>query len=106
MCLTNPNPGRIKIYTSGCPKNQNRCWNKIGSPPAPGSKNPVLKFRSVRSIVIAPASTGRLRSNKIAVTKRDHTKSDIRSQVTPGERILKIVVIKLIAPKIELIPAK
>lgn len=21
-----PNPGRIRIYTSGCPKNQNKCW--------------------------------------------------------------------------------
>jgi hypothetical protein len=24
-CLTNPNPGKIKIYTSGWPKNQNKC---------------------------------------------------------------------------------
>jgi hypothetical protein len=23
--------------TSGCPKNQKRCWNKIGSPPPAGS---------------------------------------------------------------------
>ena len=23
---TIPNPGKIKIYTSGCPKNQNKCW--------------------------------------------------------------------------------
>jgi hypothetical protein len=23
--------------TSGCPKNQNRCWNNIGSPPPAGS---------------------------------------------------------------------
>lgn len=46
------------MYTSGCPKNQNKCWNRIGSPPPLGSKNDVLKFRSVSSIVIAPASTG------------------------------------------------
>jgi hypothetical protein len=24
-CLTKPNPGKIRMYTSGCPKNQNRC---------------------------------------------------------------------------------
>jgi hypothetical protein len=24
-------------FTSGCPKNQNRCWNNIGSPPPAGS---------------------------------------------------------------------
>jgi len=21
-----PNPGKMRIYTSGCPKNQNKCW--------------------------------------------------------------------------------
>jgi len=24
-------------FTSGCPKNQKRCWNNIGSPPPAGS---------------------------------------------------------------------
>jgi hypothetical protein len=33
----------------------------------------VLKFLSVNNIVIAPASTGRLNNNKIAVTKIAHT---------------------------------
>jgi len=28
-----PNAGMIKTYTSGCPKNQNKCWKNIGSPP-------------------------------------------------------------------------
>ena len=55
---------------------------------------------------MAPANTGSLRSNRIAVTSRDHTNSDIRSQVTPGDRMLKIVVMKLMAPRIDLIPAK
>ena len=41
------------IYlTSGCPKNQNKCWNKIGSPPPAASKKEVLKFLSVNTIVI------------------------------------------------------
>src|SRR5690625_3972775 len=30
---TIPIAGRITIYTSGCPRNQNRCSNKTGDPP-------------------------------------------------------------------------
>jgi len=66
----------------------------------------VFKFRSVKSIVIAPARTGSDRSNKIAVKNTDHTNSGVRSHVIPGDRILIIVVIKLIAPKIDETPAK
>ena len=94
------------MYTSGCPKNQNKCWYKIGSPPPAGSKNLVLKLRSVSSIVIAPAKTGRERSSKNAVIRTDHTNSLKRSNLIPGERILKIVVMKLTAPKIDDIPAR
>jgi len=68
-----PNPGRIKIYTSGCPKNQNRCWYRIGSPPPAGSKKDVLMLRSVRSMVIAPARTGRARRRRVAVIRTDQT---------------------------------
>jgi len=37
ICETIPKAGMIIMYTSGCPKNQKRCWYKIGSPPAAGS---------------------------------------------------------------------
>src|SRR5690606_10998393 len=30
---TKPIAGKTMIYTSGCPKNQKRCWYKIGDPP-------------------------------------------------------------------------
>lgn len=73
ICEIIPNPGRMRIYTSGCPKNQNRCWNSTGSPPPTGSKNAVFKFRSVRSIVMAAANTGRARISRIAVNMTDHT---------------------------------
>ena len=66
----------------------------------------MLKFRSVKSIVIAPASTGRDKRSKIAVIFTDQTKRVKRSSHIPSDRILKIVEIKLIAPKIEEIPAK
>jgi len=101
-----PKPGKIKIYTSGWPKNQNKCWYKIGSPPPEGSKKEVLKFRSVNNIVIAPAKTGKDNNNKIAVINTDQTNRGIVSRFIEEVRILKIVVIKLIAPKIEEAPAK
>ena len=66
----------------------------------------VLRFRSVKSMVIAPARTGRERSNKRAVMPTDHTKRGIRSNDILAARILAIVVIKLIAPKMDLAPAK
>jgi len=67
----------------------------------------VLKLRSVSNIVIAPASTGSVVTNKKAVTPRDQIIKGIRSILTifvVREQI--IVVIKLILPKIEEIPAK
>jgi hypothetical protein len=103
---TIPNPGRIKMYTSGWPKNQNKCWYRIGSPPPAGSKNDVFKLRSVRSIVIAPAKTGSDRRSKIAVRNTDHTNNGVRSHLIPAVRILIIVVIKFTAPKIDEAPAK
>jgi len=101
-----PNPGKIKMYTSGWPKNQNKCWYKIGSPPPAGSKKDVFKLRSVKSIVIAPANTGRERRSRIAVKNTDHTKRGVRSQVIPTDRMLMIVVIKFTAPKIDDAPAR
>jgi hypothetical protein len=56
-------------------------------------------------MVIAPAKTGNDRSNKKAVIKTDHTKSGNLRKYKPGQRILKIVTIKLMAPAIEEIPA-
>jgi hypothetical protein len=94
------------MYTSGCPKNQNKCWYRIGSPPPAGSKKAVFKLRSVKSIVMAPAKTGSDRSSRIAVINTDHTNKGIRSKVNPFERILIIVVIKFTAPRIDLTPAR
>ena len=86
--------------------NQNKCWYNTGSPPPAGSKNVVLKFLSVRSIVIAPASTGKDNKSKKAVIKTAQTIKGNLCIVIPGALILKIVVMKLIAPKIEEAPDK
>jgi len=101
-----PNAGKIRIYTSGCPKNQNRCWYRTGSPPPFGSKNDVLKLRSVSNIVIAPANTGKDNNNNHAVIQTAHTNRGVRFAAIPGARMLVIVTIKLIAPKIDETPAK
>lgn len=101
-----PNPGKMRIYTSGCPKNQNKCWYRIGSPPPAGSKKVVFRFRSVSSIVMPAASTGSERSNSTAVIITDHTNKGVWYCDIAGGFILIIVVIKLIAPRIEETPAK
>ena len=65
-----------------------------------------MKFRSVRSIVIAPANTGRDSRSKTAVINTDHTNNGIESKDIEADRIFIIVVIKLIAPKMEDAPAR
>lgn len=94
------------MYTSGCPKNQNRCWNRIGSPPPLGSKKDVFTFRSVNSIVIAAARTGRDKRSNTTVTLTAQTNSCIRSRVSPLARAFIIVVKKFKEPRMEEAPAK
>lgn len=101
-----PNPGRIRIYTSGWPKNQNKCWNKIGSPPPVGSKKDVLQFRSIISIVSAPAKTGSARIRRMTVIRTDQINKGIFSVGIPPNRAFAIVVVKLIAPIREETPAR
>ncbi len=57
-------------------------------------------------MVMAPASTGMASSSRKAVTSIDHTNSGILCSVMPGVRMLKIVVMKLMAPSSELMPAR
>ena len=66
----------------------------------------VPKLRSVSSMVMAPASTGSDSSSRNAVTRIDQTNSGILCSVMPGARMLKIVVMKLIAPRIDEAPAR
>jgi hypothetical protein len=56
--------------------------------------------------VIAPAKTGNDNNNNIAVIKIAHTKRGTLCRVKPGFLIFNTVVIKLIAPNNEEIPAK
>jgi hypothetical protein len=55
---------------------------------------------------MAPAKTGRESKSRRAVIPTDQTNRGTRSSDMSEERILMIVVIKLIAPRIEDAPAK
>lgn len=55
---------------------------------------------------MAPANTGRDKRRSKAVIATDQTNKGTRSKRMPEVRILIHVVIKLIAPRIEEIPAK
>ena len=57
-------------------------------------------------MVMAPASTGTASSSRNAVTRIDQANSGILCSVMPGARMLKIVVMKLIAPRIDDAPAR
>jgi hypothetical protein len=78
----------------------------MGSPPPAASKNEVLKFLSVSTIVIAPANTGNDSNNNTAVTTTAHPNKASLCSLIPGLLIFSIVVIKLIAPNKLLIPDK
>jgi hypothetical protein len=57
-------------------------------------------------MVIAPASTGIDSSSRNAVTSIAQMNSGILCSVMPGARMLKIVVMKLMAPRIDEAPAR
>ena len=78
----------------------------MGSPPPAGSKNVVFRFRSVRSIVMPAARTGSERRSKTAVTRTAHTNKGVWYCEIAGGFMLIIVVMKLMAPKIDEMPAR
>jgi len=58
-------------------------------------------------IMIRPAvRTGTEKSSRTLVTMLAHTNMGIRRSVMPGARSLKVVVRKLIEPRIELVPSR
>lgn len=78
----------------------------MGSPPPAGSKKVVLRFRSVSSIVIPAASTGSDKRRRTAVIRTDQTKRGVWYWDRAGGFILIIVVMKLMAPRIDDTPAR
>jgi hypothetical protein len=66
----------------------------------------VLKFLSVKTIVIAPANTGKDNKSKTAVTTTAQPNKANLCSFIPGHLIFNIVVMKFIAPNKLLTPAK
>lgn len=66
----------------------------------------MLRFRSVRSIVIAPARTGKERSRRTVVIFTDQTNSGTRSIRRPFTRRLITVEMKFIDPRMDEAPAR
>ena len=66
----------------------------------------MFRLRSVRSIVIAPANTGKDKSSKMAVKITDHGNKGVFSDFWSFVRMFSTVAIKLAAPRMDLAPAK
>lgn len=66
----------------------------------------MFRFRSVSSIVIPAASTGSERRRSTAVIRTAQTKRGVWYWEIAGDFILIIVVIKLIAPRMDDTPAR
>ena len=66
----------------------------------------MLKFLSVKTIVIPPAKTGKDNNNNTAVITTAQPNKASLCNLIPGVLILTTVVIKLIAPNKEDTPAK
>ena len=101
---TMPKNGSATMYTSGWPKNQNRCCQRI-TPPLAGSNTCAPKCRSTSSPNSAAVRIGNAMSTRIAVTKMFQVKIGIRNIVMPGARMQTIVVMKLTPPRMVPRPA-
>jgi hypothetical protein len=66
----------------------------------------MAEFRAGRILIIIPANTGNDNNNKIAVTNIAQPNKGTLCNTCPGIRIFITVVMKLIAPNIDDIPAK
>jgi hypothetical protein len=100
---TMPKNGSATMYTSGCPKNQNRCCHRI-APPVSASKTWAPSWRSAMTARSAAKRIGNTRMTSRLVMRMFHVKIGIRNMSMPGARIVTIVVIMLTAPRIVPIP--
>lgn len=71
-----------------------------------GSKNVVLKFRSVSNMVIAAARTGIDKIKRMAVKTTDQTNRGIKPDCMPLGRMFLAVVMKLAEARIDETPAR
>src|SRR5215210_6644157 len=99
----NPVAGRKMMYTSGWPKNQNRCCHSSASPPSAWLKNWVLTndSRSADSMVLHIMTDGMANRIMNDTTRLDQTNRGMRLRVIPGARSLTTVVMTATAPQMD-----
>src|SRR3954470_14832258 len=78
ISVITPKNGRIRMYTSGWPKNQKRCCQRIAEPPWPDSKIAPPRWRSMNSIARAAVSGGNANRINSPVTRMFQVKIGIR----------------------------
>lgn len=66
----------------------------------------ILEFQSVNNVVVAPAGTRGGGKSGNAVTETNRTDKSNLYMVIPGPRVLRIMVMKLMRPKIRKTPDK
>lgn len=90
----------MMTYTSGCPKNQNRCWNATGSDPSiefPRSEG-ALPVLSSRSNVMPLPKIGKVVTRSTETTKIAHpTKQKCRTEC-PTDLAIARLTRKVTAP--------
>jgi hypothetical protein len=103
----NPNVGMTNTYTSGCPKNQNRCCDKIESPPYEKSRNDVCQCRSSSIIIMAAAKTGVIGTNRRSANSNpiDTNGNNTRLFFNPEVVKMRRVTNKFVNDIVVLIPA-
>ena len=99
-----PMAGSMRMYTSGCPKIQNRCCQSIGLAPAAGTKKFAPKNRSNISSIRATVITGNASTRRNEVTRVIQVNRGMRMRDIPGARMLTMVTMKLKAAAREAIP--
>src|SRR5580700_2070255 len=112
MCDTMPIDGRIAMYTSGWPKNQNRCCHNSGEPPECGcTRSLMTKPAGMKKLV--PACRSRIsrmqagrrtaKASKLMHEVMNHAQvqSGIRIKVMPLARRSRVVAMKFSAPSNE-----
>ena len=87
------------MYTSGCPKIQNRCCHNSGSAPADTVKNVASNVRWNISRNSATVITGMANNNRNWMTRIIHVNTGMRISDMPLVRMLRAVTMRLIGTR-------
>src|SRR5680860_1200207 len=89
------NAGKTRMYTSGCPKIQNRCCHSNGSAPWETLKKFAPNNRAKVSRNSATVMTGRENNKRNWVTSAIQVNTGMRNSDMPGARMLSAVTMRL-----------